>query len=95
MIARVTTFQAKPDRIPEVEAALDGIRAQLGSVPGLLTSYSVWDESGSGVTFTVYEDAAAAEAALPAIQSVWAGLADHMAAAPEARAFTTVEKLVG
>ena len=95
MVARVTTFTAIPDKIPEIVAALDDIRSQMAGVSGLVTSYTVWGEDGQGVVFTVYEDTASAEAAQPTVRSVWRGIADYFAAGPDAREFSTAEKIAG
>jgi hypothetical protein len=95
MIARVTTFQGKPDRLQELVGKLDGIRAQLAGVPGLLSSYTAWNDDGEGVTYSVYESADAAAGAQPAIRSVWAGLADLLASGPSPREFSNVEKMAG
>ena len=76
LIARVTTFKGKPDRLSELVWKLDHIRSQLAGVSGLLSSYTAWNDDGEGVTYSVYESAEAAAAAQPAIGNIWAGLAD-------------------
>ena len=95
MIARVTTFVAIPDKIPDLVAGLDGIRSKISGVSGLVTSYTVWAEDGQGMTFTVYEDAASAEAAQSTVRNVWDGIAGYLAAGPDVREFSTVEKIAG
>lgn len=95
MVARVTTFTAIPDKLSELVAAIDDIRPQIAGLPGVVTSYTVWDEEGQGVTFTVYQDAASAEAAQAAVRTVWSGIAGYLSDGPNVREFSTAEKLAG
>ena len=95
MYARVTTFQIKPDRLDDMVAAVDAVRGQIARVAGIQSVHGAWRADGSGVTVAIYDSQASAEAAAATIQSIWGGLAEFLAAPPNAEAYDQVEKLAG
>ncbi len=95
MFARVTAYRMNPDSEDEVVAMLDDIRAEVAKIAGVISTYSMWNEDGTGLTVSIYESESAADAAVAAIQQVWAGLAAHLIAPPEATAYSRVEKIAG
>ncbi|NNF79075.1 MAG: hypothetical protein HKN05_13690 [Rhizobiales bacterium] len=50
------------------------------------------NDDGTGVAIALYEDEAAANAAVPHIQAVCAGLADFLTAPPEIISYTKAQK---
>ena len=95
MYARITTYQVKPDRIADMEARVDEVKAQVAKVAGLTTSISVWRPDGKGVTIGIWESAKAAEAGAADVQKIWAGLADMLAGPPVAEAYESVARMSG
>ena len=95
MFARVTAYRMNPDSEDEVVAMLDDIRAQTAKLGGLISSYTMWNDDGTGQTIAIYENEAAADAAVPVVQQMWGGLADHLLAAPEMTTYSKVEKIAG
>ncbi len=95
MFARVTAFRMNPDSEDEVVAMLDDIRAQVAKIDGVILSYTMWNDDGTGQTIAIYENETAADAALSMVQQVWAGLASHLLAAPEMTSYSKVEKIAG
>ena len=93
MYARITNFQFDPARQAEIEALLDGIKAEVKSVPGIVTVYSCYGADGHGVTTAIYESQADAEAASQKAQSIWAGLASLLTAPPNAQNYENVHHL--
>ncbi len=90
MYARITTYQCDPARLDDLTAKLDGIKVQVKAISGVMEVYSAWRADGNGVTAAIYESQAAAEAATPQVQAIWADLADLLVGAPNAETFENV-----
>ncbi len=90
MYARITTYQCDPARLDDLTAKLDGIRAQVRAISGVVDVYSAWRADGNGVTTAIYESQAAAEAATPQVQAIWADLADILVGSPNAETYENV-----
>ncbi len=93
MYARVTKFQFDPARLDDLTAKLDNVKAQAQAISGVLSVYSAWRADGDGVTMAIYESQAAAEAAGPQVQEIWAGLADLLLGPPSAETYDSVMHL--
>ena len=95
MFARVTRYKFKTDKLGEVDAVLDRARAKLSRIAGLVSTSTMRNDDGVGMTVALYTDAAAAEAAAQQIKDVWADFGDFVAAPLEVQTFSTVHKLAG
>ena len=95
MYARITRYKCDPARLEEMTGKIDEVKAQVKQVPGLVTIYSAWRDDGDGVTVAVYESQADAEAAMPTVQAVWAGLSSLLIEPPSAEAYENVAHLTG
>ena len=93
MFARVTRFQCDPSRLDDLTAKLDHVKAQVQAISGVVGVYSAWRADGDGVTMAIYESQAAAEAAGPQVQGIWAGLADLLLGPPSAETYDNVMHL--
>ena len=62
MFARVTTYRFDPVRGKELVSRLDGIKARIAEITGVVSVYNAWRDDGNGVTMAVYESKEAAEA---------------------------------
>ncbi len=74
-------------------AKLDEISAQVKTIPGVVDVYSAWRADGNGITTAIYENQAAAEAATPQVQEVWANLADLLVDGPNPEGYENVAHL--
>lgn len=92
MHARLTSFQSND--IDAMVAMIPDIKGKLAAIPGMVRSQVAWNADGSGVSMTVYESTAAAEAAGPTIMEIWGGMAQYLAAPPEASDFTSADTMV-
>ena len=90
MYARITTYQCDPARLDDLTAKLDGIKVQVKAISGVMEVYSAWRADGNGVTAAIYESQAAAEAATPQVQAIWADLTDLLVGAPNAETYENV-----
>ena len=93
MFARVTRYQFDPARLEEFTGKLDEVKAQVTEIAGLVDVYTAWREDGHGITVALYESQADAAAAMPHVQTIWAGLAALLTGEPEADYFDHVERL--
>ena len=93
MFARVTRYHFEPARLDEFVGKLDGIKAQVAEISGLVDAYSAWREDGHGVTVAIYESQAEAAAAIPHVQAIWSGLAGLLTSEPEPEYFDHVAHL--
>ena len=67
----------------------------MAKVAGVVVSCSMWNEDGTAFTFSLWESAAAAEAALPALKAIWDPVGPYLASSPEVQGFSSATKLVG
>lgn len=95
MIGRATTYKMKPGSLPEIQSLIEMARAKMAKVPGVIVSCSMWNDDGSAHTFSLWESAAAAEAAGPALKDIWDGVGPHLASPPDVRIFNHAAKLAG
>ncbi|MGI9482883.1 MAG: hypothetical protein ACR2OR_11070 [Hyphomicrobiales bacterium] len=95
MYARVTTFHADPARLDEMVATIEGLKADVKAIAGVVEVYSAWRADGHGVTTAIYESQEAAEASTPQVQAIWGGLVGYLTAPPQATTFENVEHLTG
>jgi quinol monooxygenase YgiN len=93
MYARITTYQCDPARLDDLTAKLDEIKAQVKAISGVVEAYSAWRADGNGITAAIYENQAAAEAATPQVQAIWANLADLLVGSPNAETYENVVHL--
>ena len=94
MYARVSRYQMKPDAFEEAQRMVEEIKPQIAALPGLRDWKNVGRASdGSGVVFAIYDDEAAAEAALEAAAEIWAQFTDHLAHPPETEGYEMVVDL--
>ncbi len=93
MHARVTRFQCDAARLDEMVAMIPAVREQVSAISGGTANWAVWNDDGSGMAIAIYESEAAAAAAQPQIQQVWAGLAQLLTAPPEVMAFSNAENM--
>ena len=93
MFARVTRYQFDPARLEEFTGMLEDVRVQVAEISGLVDVYTAWREDGHGVTVALYESQADAAAAMPHVQTIWAGLAGLLTSEPEPDYFDHVERL--
>ena len=94
MYARITTYQANPDRQDEMVAKIGEVRAQIKALAGVVSSYTVWRSDGQGVTTAIYENQAAADAASEQVRVIWGGMADFLTAAPSVETYDNVADLM-
>ena len=90
MYARITTYQCDPARLDDLTAKLDEIKVQVKAISGVVEVYSAWRADGNGITAAIYENQAAAEAATPQVQAIWANLADLLVGSPNAETYENV-----
>jgi hypothetical protein len=95
MYARVTRFRANPEKFLEMEVKLEDVKVQLSRISGVITSYTMWNDDGGGVTFVIYESAEAAKIAQPVVLHIWKGLMGMLVKQPEPLSFSTVYQLAG
>ena len=95
MYARVTRFRANPEKFLEMEVKLEDVKVKLAKISGLVTSYTMWNHDGGGVTFAIYESAEAAKVAQPVVLDIWKGLIGTLVKQPEPLSFSTVHHLAG
>jgi len=93
MYARIIKFQGQPGQKAEMEARIDSISATVGRLSGMVSSFVMLSDDGTGYVVSVYETEAAATAALPTTQELWGNLADILSGPPEVMAFDNVYTL--
>ena len=94
MYARITKFQSDPAKLEEMVSRIPAIREQIAAIDGE-ANWAMWNEDGTGMAMAIYEDEAAANAAMEQIQQVWGGLADLLTAPPEVLSFSNATKMRG
>lgn len=92
MHARISAFQSND--IDAMAAMIPEISEKLAAIPGMVRSQVAWNADGSGITMTIYENAAAAEAAGSMIQEIWGGLAQYLSAPPEISDYSSASTMV-
>ena len=95
MYARITTYQANPDKMDEMVAKINEVKVQIKALSGVISSYTCWRSDGHGATTAIYESQAAAEAASEQVQVIWGGMAEFLTAAPSVETYDNVEDLKG
>lgn len=95
MIGRAVTYKMKPGSLPEIQSIIDAARAKMAKVPGVVVSCSMWNDDGSAYTFSLWESAAAAEAAQPALKDIWEVVFPHLDAPPQVQTFSHAAKMAG
>ncbi len=93
MYARVTTYRFDPARHDEMVAKIDGIKAQVAEISGVVHIYTAWRLDGNGVTTSIYENQAAADAATEQVRAIWGGLADLLAGPPNIESYDNVARM--
>lgn len=93
MYARLTSYRCDPARLDELTATLEGIRADIKAISGLVDVYSVWRGDGQGVTVAIYDSQASAEAAAEQVAGIWSKVADLLVGAPNPQTYENVEQL--
>ena len=93
MYARVTTYQADPGRLKELTDKLPQIKDKVADLEGVVDWYVVWRADGEGTVLTVFEDKAAADASVTAVQGIWRELMGLLKVPPKAENFDNVETL--
>ena len=95
MYGRVTHFKSDPNRIDEMTGHLPAIRDKLAAIEGGVANWAMWNPDGTGIAVAIYVDETAADAAVPQIQDVWAGIAEFLLAPPEIVSYGHAEKMRG
>jgi hypothetical protein len=95
MYGRVVRYKLKPEKLAEIDSVIESSRAKLAKVAGVVVSCSMWNEDGTAFTFSLWDSAAAAEAALPALKDIWDPVGPYLASPPEVQGFTNAIKLAG
>ena len=49
MYARITTYQANPERMDDMVAKINEVKTQIKALEGVVSSYTVWRSDGQGV----------------------------------------------
>lgn len=91
MYARVSRYKMKPESFADAQRRVEAMRPQIAALPGLRAWQNVGRESdASGVVFAIYDDQAAAEAAQPAANEIWAHFSDDLAGPPDTEGYDWV-----
>ncbi len=91
MYARVSRYRMKSDSFDEAWQMVEAMRPQIKALPGLRDWLNLGRaEDGTGVVIALYDDRAAAEAALPSALEIWARFSDHLADDPETEGYDVV-----
>lgn len=95
MIGRAVTYRIKPGSLLEIQSIIETARAKMAKIPGVVVSCSMWNDDGSAYTFSLWESSAAAEAAQPALKTIWDGVGPHLASSPQVQTFGNAVRLAG
>ena len=95
MYARLTRYRCDPSRLEELTAKVDGTRAKLREISGIVDVYSVWRADGNAITMAIYESESAAEAAVDQVKAVWGDFAGLLVGGLEVEIYDNVEHLAG
>jgi hypothetical protein len=95
MYARVTSFQAAPDRLGELPEKIKKIQPALKALPGVVDIYLSWRSDGQGVITAIYRSKKDADAAVARMQAIWGALAGLLMAAPRTDIYDNVEHIAG
>jgi len=81
----------KLETFDEAQALIEEIRPQIAALPGLRDFKNVGRGSdGTGVVIAIYDDQAAAEAALDAATEIWAKFSGHLVGPPVTEGYDMV-----
>ncbi len=83
MYLRTVRFQVKQSSMGQFQAVAEGTKEAVAKFDGLRSTQVAMDNAGSGILVGVWESEEKAMAAMPASNEIWAGLAEHLQAAPE------------
>ena len=94
LYARVSRYRMKPESFDEALRMVDAMKPQIKAIPGIQDWLNMGRTAdGEGVVIALYENEAAAEAALPRAREIWAQFADHLMAEPETEGYDVVMDL--
>ena len=94
MYARVTTYQIDPEHKDEVNKVLSQLKWKIKSLPGILSSHTVWNEDGRGVSMSIYDCKASAIEAATQLNLIWASFSNILAEKPVIEVFENTEDLL-
>ena len=95
MYARVTTYQIDPSQLQEVDKVLSQLKWKIKSLPGILSSHTVWREDGHGVSMSIYDCKASAIEAATQLNLIWASFSNVLVEKPVTEVFENTEDLLG
>jgi quinol monooxygenase YgiN len=91
MFIRVTQWEISPENTEAAKAVVtEKVLPRAKQIPGLIEFIDALDDDGKGLAIAVYEDKAAAEAAVPTVKEIWAEVADMLTSGPEVKAYENV-----
>lgn len=95
MYGRAIKYKMKKEKLADIDALTAHARAKMSKIPGVITSCSMWNSDGTAYTFSLWESAAAAEAAAPKLKEIWSEVEPYLASTPEVQAFNNAVRLAG
>lgn len=94
MYARVSRYQMKSGSFEEAQRMVETMTPQIKAIPGIRDWLNVGRaEDGKGVVIALFDNKAAADAALTSAEQIWAQFSDHLVAEPEVEAYDVVMDL--
>ena len=95
MYARVTTYQIDPAHKDEVHQVLSQLKGKVRSLPGILSSHTVWRDDGHGVSMSIYDCRASAVEAATQLNLIWASFSNVLVGKPVTEVYDNTEDLLG
>jgi hypothetical protein len=80
---RITTYRAKVGRLEEAQAKLGTMIPEIMSIPGIVHWISAGNPDGACVVVAIYENKAAADAAIPRAQELFGRFAEYYDSPPQ------------
>ncbi|MCG7392550.1 hypothetical protein MHY87_06490 [Microvirga sp. ACRRW] len=90
MYARLTTFRVKPDKVEDMRRWRDANEARIYDQPGLRDWIGLMDDKGDFVVVALFDDEAAAQAAMPQVRALWSEMAAMVEGVPTAKFLNVV-----
>ena len=94
MHARVTTYQIDPAHKNEVDKVLNELTGKIKSLPGILSSNTVWRDDGCGISMSIYDCKASAIEAATQLDQIWASFSNILAEKPTTEVYDYTRDLL-
>ncbi len=83
MYARITTYKMKPGSRDAATGVMNGLKADILALPGMVRFINVMDDNGAGYIIALSKNETTDEATLAKIKALWGNFADLLEGPPE------------